>query len=156
MFDFFSSVAPLPIDTKLFCLYLIFISSTVQRNHGVENKNVNFLLRKSPQAHKMYFFKFFGLLHIYPSRRNFLVFTNLPYLQPFREIMGDKKTLQTTNNKQTTTKTTNKHQTNNKQMNTTNDHNTPSGFFQNPRANKGVDYDFGIFNTKFKFQSLFS
>ena len=51
-------------------------------------------------------------------RRNFFVFTKFSYLQPFREIMGRQDSV-----------------TNKQQTNTTDDHNTPSGFFQNPRAN---------------------
>ena len=39
----------------------------------------------------MTFSKFSFLLHIYPSRRPFFVFIKISYLQPFREIMGDKE-----------------------------------------------------------------
>ena len=98
---FFASVAPLPIETKLVSLDIIFISSTIQRNHGGINKNVNFLLKKSPKANKIIYFYFLRLLHIYSSSQNFLVFTDLPYVQPFREIMRYKKRYEQTTNERT-------------------------------------------------------
>ena len=52
------------------------------------HKNVNFRLKISPQAKKMIFLDFDFLLHIYPLRCNFFVFTEILYLQPFREIIG--------------------------------------------------------------------
>ena len=79
-----------------------------------------------PPAKKM---TFCFPLHIYISRRNFFVFIKITYLQPFREIMGGQSsvTIKQQTNEQT-----------NKRTNTTNDHNSPSGFFQNPRANDEV------------------
>ena len=114
MFKSFSSATPLFIETKLFCLYLIFISSTVQRNHGGINKNFNFLLKKLHRPKNDFFRSLFFHMHIYLSRRNFLVITNFSYLQPFREIMEGQKALRT----------------NNAQTNTTDDHNNPSVFIR--------------------------
>ena len=105
-----------------------------------DNKKHQFLAKKIATGRKNDFcLDFFVLLHIYPSRRNFLVFINFSYLQPFREIMRGrgKKALQT----------------NNAQTNTTDDYNTPSGFFQNPRANNYsivVTPPTSIVNSRFK------
>ena len=50
-----------------------------------------FSAKMTTQAKKMTFFRIFFLLHIYTSRCNFYVLIKISYLQPFREIMGDKK-----------------------------------------------------------------
>ena len=45
------------------------------------------------------------------------------------------------------TKSVTNKQTNNKRTNTTNDHNSPPGFFQNPRTNNHYKYEFSSFQS---------
>ena len=97
---------------------------------GGGKQNVNYPLKMTPQAKKMTFFGFFFLLHIFTSIRNFFVITKITYIQPLREIMGDKE--------KALHRTTNERTTNERTTNYIDDDNSPPGFFQNPRANNWV------------------
>ena len=70
--------------------------------------------QKTAYGPKKWLFRiFFLLLHIYTSRHNFFVFIKISYLQPFREIMGDKeKALHRTTTNDDERRTTNDERTN--------------------------------------------
>ena len=92
-FGFFFSVAHLPIKIKLFCFYQNLIHYTFREKIGGGGwKNVNFSAKKLAAGRKKWHISDFSfLLHIYPLRRNFIVFYKIAYLQPFREIMGGQE-----------------------------------------------------------------
>jgi hypothetical protein len=86
--------------------------SSVQRNHGRQKKS-QFSAKIIAAGRKNDFFLVFSFSCTCTYLRlNYLVFINSSYLQPFREIMGGQKASRT----------------NNEQTNTTDDHNSPSGF----------------------------
>ena len=96
------------------------IFSRLEKSWG-DKQNVNFQLKMTSQAKKMTFFEiFFSVAHLLIKTKLFCFYQNFISLE---KSWGGKIALQQTN-KQT-----------NKQTNTTNDHNSPPGFFQNPRAN---------------------
>ena len=66
-----------------------------------------FSAKNDATGQKNILFEISFLMHIYPSRQNFFVFTKISYLQPFRDFMGGTK-------KRYNKQTTNKQQTNNK------------------------------------------
>ena len=103
-FDFFCCFTTTHWDETFLFLPKFHIFSRLEKSCG-DKQNFNFRLKTTPQAKKWLFSKFSFQLHIYPSRRNFFVLTKCSYLQPFREIMGGQKALQTTN-KQTTNERT--------------------------------------------------
>ena len=81
-----------------------------------DKQNVNFLKKMTPQAKKIFFFEiFFSVAHL-PIEMKFFVITKISYLQPFIEIMGGQNSVTTTPPQPTPT------------TNTTDDHNSPSGF----------------------------
>ena len=124
-FEIFFSVAHLLIKTKLFCIYQIFISSEVQRNHGGQTKN-------DATGQTKYFFLNFLFCCTSTHRNKTFLFLPKFISSAVQRNHGGTKSVTTTNKQQQTNKRTNE------QTNTTNVHNSPPGFFQNPRANDAL------------------
>ena len=90
-------------------------------NSWGNKQNVNFRLKMTPQAKKMTFFQNF-LAHLPIKTKLFCFYQTFISSAVQRNHGGTRKRVTST----TTTTTT---------TNYMDDHNTPSGFFQNPRAN---------------------